>query len=328
MSNKKAQFSAFSKLKNPIYLIIFIFLCVYTVSIIFPLVWGFMTSFKERTDFAEHSIFALPHFDYWDLNKGNPNYVNYDHPLGNYVKMIADCKIRAFAVWYKGFVNQVRVANPPKNLTIIDFAWNTVLYTIVASILRTLGPMIVGYLCARYKNKFSSLVYAFVIFTMVTPIIGAASTTLALVRGLGIFDSWLDVFIRSFGFANMYFLIFYAFFDGASGSYAEAAEIDGASQFRVMVTIYFPLAMTMFGTVLLMQFVDAWNDYNTALMYLPTHLTLAYAVYYYTQPGNTPFNSPPFIIATSMILAIPTLLLFLIFKNKLMGNISLGGVKE
>lgn len=334
--SNKAQFSAFQKLKNPVFLIVFIFLTVYTISVLFPLAWGFMTSFKEKTDFANNSIFALPHIEAWELNKKVPEYiaVNYDNLFGNYASMIAECKIEGKTTWVKGFnaeasKENIIIERGGRNgyLYIDHFLTNTVLYTVVASILRTLGPMIVAYLCANYRNKFSSLIHAFVIFVMVTPVVGGTAPMLALIRGLGIYNTWFDVFLRSFGFANMYFLVFYAFFASASNAYAEAAEIDGASQFRVMVTIYFPLAMTMFGTVLLIQFVSAWNDYNTALLYLPTKLTFAYAVYYFTLPGRAQ-KGGPFVLATTMMLAIPTLILFIIFKKKLMGNLSLGGVKE
>ncbi len=343
--SKKAHYSAISKLKNPIFLVIFVFLALYTISVIFPLAWGFITTFRAQTDFNSEGLFSLPKMEYWEKNKtfyekyvsvgnqaGISKFENYTHVFGNYAKTLGAMKTEneAYSTWMSGFVNQHQVTTGDGKAYLPEILFNTLLYTVGASILRTLGPMIVGYLCAMYRNKFSSLVHAFVIFVMVTPIVGGTAPMLALVRGLGIFDSWFDTFIRAFGFANLYFLVFYAFFESASGSYAEAAEIDGASQFRVMVTIYFPLAMTMFGTVLLMQFVGAWNDYNTPLMYMPSHYTLAYVIYIQTSPGGdaSTGGNTPMRIATSMILAIPTLLLFVIFKKKLMGNLSLGGVKE
>ena len=163
---------------------------------------------------------------------------------------------------------------------------------------------------------------------MVTPIVGGTTATLNLTKQLGIYDSWFGLFIRSFGFGGMHFLIFYAFFDSASGTYAEAAEIDGASQFRVMVTIYIPLALTMVGTIVLMNFVAAWNDYNTALMFMPTHLTLAYAIFHFSNTGASENDSVPYRISAVMILAIPVLIAFIFLKDRLMGNLSLGGIKE
>ena len=327
-SSKKTPLQqALGKLKNPLFLVMFIFLCAYTVSIIYPLCWGLMTSFKERVDFASRGPLAWPDFSFWDLNKGIEQYKNYDHPFGNYTKILLDAEIKTTSAWMKGFVNTERVV---KRVTsnMGDYIWNTIMYAGMASVLQATGPVIVGYLCARYKYKFSSAVYTYVVIVMVTPIVGGTTATLNLTKQLGIYDSWFGLFIRSFGFGGMHFLIFYAFFDSASGTYAEAAEIDGASQFRVMVTIYIPLALTMVGTIVLMNFVAAWNDYNTALMFMPTHLTLAYAIFHFSNTGASENDSVPYRISAVMILAIPVLIAFIFLKDRLMGNLSLGGIKE
>ncbi|MBR2377606.1 MAG: carbohydrate ABC transporter permease [Clostridia bacterium] len=318
---------ALKKLLNPLFLAMFIFLCAYTVSVIFPIAWGFMTSFKERVDFASRGPLAWPDLSFWDLNKGIPQYENYDHPFGNYTKILFDAEIKTTSAWYKGFIHTERVV---KRVTsnMGDYIWNTILYAGVASVLRATGPVICGYLCSRYKYKCSSIIYTYVVIVMITPIVGGTTATLNLTKQLGIFDSWFGLFIRSFGFGSMYFLVFYGFFESASGTYAEAAEIDGASQFRVMVTIYIPLAMTMVGTIVLLNFVAAWNDYNTALMFMPTHLTLAYAIFHFSNTGATENDSVPYRISAVMILAIPVLIVFILLKDKLMGNLSLGGLKE
>ncbi len=327
--NKSGRFSTVSRVfTNPVFLIMFIFLCVYAFSVLFALGWGLMTSVKERVDFLSRGPLAWPDWSYWDLNKGNPNYVNYDNPFGNYTKILSEAEITKNSSWIKGWGSHTEPILKIAKLNMADYIWNSLLYAGVASVLRVTGPCIVGYLCSKYKYKFSSIVYTYVIFVMVTPIIGTTTAMLNLVKQLGLFDNWFGLFIRSFGFGGMYFLVFYAFFESASDSYAEAAEIDGASQFSVLFTIYIPLAMTMVGTVVLLNFVAAWNDYNTSLMYMPTHLTLSYAIWYFSSSGASHNDSVPFRISAVMVLAIPILILFIAFKDKLMGNLSLGGVKE
>ena len=131
-----------------------------------------------------------------------------------------------------------------------------------------------------------------------------------------------------FHFGGMYFLVFYAYFKGLPDTYAEAAEIDGASQFRVLVMIIMPLAIKIMSTVFMILFVQLWNDYRTALIYMPTHPTLAYAVYHvaiYTNKGA--FATIPAKTASCITLAVPILILFIFFKDKIMGNVTLGGIK-
>lgn len=142
------------------------------------------------------------------------------------------------------------------------------------------------------------------------------------------YDTIWGMWIKSFTFANSYFLIFHAFFSGVSDTYTEAAQLDGASQFRILWTIYVPLASKTITTVFLLLFVANYNDYNTSLLYIPTHPTLAYAVWYFSRGMGGGSENPPFNFAASMTLALPMVILFVFFKKKLMGDISLGGIKE
>ncbi len=334
MTKPNDKFYNLKKLLNPLFLIMFIFLCVYTVSVIMPLVWGFIQSLRNKIDFEFGSVFGMPSISSWKENANEQFFIdlNYINLLGNYNNVI-QAKVEVRATWVRGIDalfggEPFTVRVPPTNKYILDGLFNSILYAVVASALKVIGPSVMGYVCAKYKFKFSTVIYTYVVFVMVTPIMGTTTATLNLVRYLGIHDSWFGLFIRCLTFANMYFLVFYAFFDGISNSYAEAAEIDGASQFSVMLTIYMPLASKMIGTVVLLQFVAAWNDYGTALMYMPTHPTLAYIIYKITQSSVTPLQGLPLTCAALMVLAVPTLILFVCLKDKLMGNLSLGGVKE
>ena len=111
----------------------------------------------------------------------------------------------------------------------------------------------------------------------------------------------------------------------------EAAEMDGASQGMIFLRIILPLSFKMLGTIVLLNFVQLWNDYQTVLLFLPTHHTLTCAVYASvggsTSGGGT-LSELPIRVAGCMVLAIPMLIIFIILKNKLMGNVSLGGLKE
>ena len=123
--------------------------------------------------------------------------------------------------------------------------------------------------------------------------------------------------------------MFYGTFKSLSNEYKEAAIIDGASDYCVLFKIVFPLVKSVMLATFVLNFIAFWNDYQTPLLYLPTHPTLAYAVYYVSYEAFEPalYHTPPR-IAGLMLLAVPIVILFAIFKDKLMGDISLGGIKE
>lgn len=314
MKNEKKKFNL-----NVYAIIVGTILVLYSLSIISPLLWGIMTSLKHRLDFTPDTVLSFPSLDTWKEYDGNL--------FTNYLDLFSTLRIYAAKTFFAGLNLSVEVEHH-NDVNLIGFTLNTILYAGGTALFGTLAPCIMGYLCSKFKYKFSKIVYTFVLFVMVMPIVGNTTAVITLLRKLYLYDTIWGMWIKGFTFANSYFLIFFAFFSGMSNTYAEAAQIDGASYFRVMWRIYVPLASKTLSTVFLLQFVAHYNDYNTSLVYIPTHPTLAYAVWYFGRGMAGGKENPPFNFAASMALAMPMVIIFIIFKNKLMGNISVGGIKE
>lgn len=317
---------------NPLVILFFAILILYSLSLIFPLIWGLMTSLKHYMDFGVHgNTIGFPNFSLWSkyasaIAKGD--YAGYDNIFGNYLIVIRNFKIKKMqAIYYTGIFTQREVIHTTSP-GLLNVFINTLLYCAGGCLLPTFMCCFMGYVCAKYKYKFSTVIYSIVVFVMVMPIVGNQPAMISFLRTIGFYDNFLGHMIRQANFTSMYFLVFYAFYQGLSDSYLEAAQIDGASQLRIMISIATPLAKTMITTIILILFVASWNDYEVPLLYLPTQPTLAYAVYYLTTKGNTKFNRVPMRIASLMFLAVPSLLIFITLNDKLMGNVSLGGIKE
>lgn len=309
------------KIKINLYAIIIgVLLLAYSVSIILPLLWGIMSSLKHYVDFTTPgTLLKLPNREIWELAGGNlfTNYLN----LGDALKI--DVK----KTFYVG-LSLDREVNNFASVNFAGFIFNTIAYAGGTAFVATMAPCIMGYCCSKFKYKFSNVIYGFVLFVMVMPIVGNTTASIVLMRRLAIYDTIWGMWLKGFTFANTYFLIFFAFFTGCSDTYSEAAQLDGASYLRIMWTIYMPLAIKSITTVFLLQFVHLYNDYNTSLVFIPTHPTLAYAVLHFATGQNGTGGDPPFNLAAAMALAMPMVIFFVAFKKKLMGDVSVGGIKE
>ena len=314
----------FKKNLNPLVIITLLILIAYALSIILPLLMGLNASFKHRSDFnqtqAHLAMITLPDLSFWK----NSSIENYDNIFGNYISAFANNTVQFGKKYFVGF-NLQEKAGTIRPYDFYEYIVNTVLYCVCISIIPTLAALIVAYLAANYDFRFSAFLYGYVIFNMTVPIGADTSVLITFLRRFYLYDSIIGYAIINFSYPTMYFLIFYGYFKGLAGTYAEAADIDGASQIRIMFQIYFPLCITMFGTVVLIQFVTAWNDYNTSLLMLPSYPTIALAVW--RIQGNAGIE-PPKKFAVCMTLTVPIIILFIFFKDKLMGNLSLGGLKE
>ncbi|MBE5733530.1 MAG: carbohydrate ABC transporter permease [Clostridiales bacterium] len=306
------------KFKINIYAIVVgLILAIYAISVIGSLLWGVLTSLKYRTDFMDN-LLGLPNMEIWEKKGGNI--------FTNYTSLFSALEKDFEKTFHQGWNLDIPTVNK-SHVDFFGFTLNTLLYAGGSAFFGALAPCIMGYMCSKFKYKFSGIIYGFVLLKMVMPMIGNTTAVITLMRRFCIYDTIWGMWIKNLTFENTYFLIFYAFFSGVSDTYAEAAQLDGASYFRVMFTIYIPLAIKTFSTIFLLQFVAMYNDYNTSLLYIPTHPTLAYAVLIFGGQHNSGANVP-FNFAAAMALAMPMVIVFVIFKNKLMGNISVGGVKE
>jgi ABC-type glycerol-3-phosphate transport system permease component len=278
-------------------------LSIYTISMIAPLLWGLSTALKDHSEFIENVV-GLP--------KGAP----WNWKWSNFINVV------------DGFFCQITTEEGRFYVRFPAMFINTMVYAIGSAIIQTIVPCIVGYMTAKFDYKFSRLINTMVIVLMVLPIVGSAPSELQILKSLGLFDTMIGNFIQKFNFLGMYYLIFYAAFKNMPNDFMEAGYVDGASEFRVMVQIALPMVATVMGTVVLIKFIEFWNDYQTPLLYLPSYATLARGLFNLSQLKQGDFATVPFRTAGCMLFAIPVFVLFIIFKEKLMGNISMGGVKE
>ena len=310
---------------------VLIILLVYSISFIFPLIWGFYNSFKSDYQFSTMSdFFGLPLVSLWQEDLWSETIIRAPETADlffNYNYIFTKLQGSSRTDFIAGIFIKRNVVHINK-YNFFTLITNTLIYAAGTASVFVFCSVCVAYICAKYRYKFSTFLYSFVLITMIIPITSSAAARIELLRNLSIFDSWLGLVINNFGFESMYFLIFYAFFGDLSSTYNEAAEIDGASQFRTMFSICVPLAMKMVSTVILIQFVGAWNEYTSALMFYPTKKTLAVALHGMGQATQGRMSLPTSKMAAMVVLCLPILLLFIFLKDKLMGNISIGGIKE
>ena len=322
---------------NPFVIFLLVMLILYSAIFSFLIIFGTINSFKPYLQYdRELDYLGLPNYDnplYTQANmKGKPVY--FPHAFYNYEKVIekipatqGEPVIRYYAGFNLDDIMPKYKDNP--NTSFLKIVGQSFFYAIVGAVIIAIVPAVVGYLAAKYPYKFSSLLYSITLFVIAVPLVGSDPARVRFMSQLYLFDTMIGDFIVNFTFTNVYFLVFYAYYQGMSGTYAEAAEIDGASQLRTLVSIILPLAVKMMGTVILIFFINRWNSYNWQMIYLPNTWMIAYRIYLITSVNPQILNnSTPTVLSAAMILAIPILILFIIFKDKIMGNISMSGLKE
>ena len=162
---------------------------------------------------------------------------------------------------------------------------------------------------------------------MILPTIGTLASSIQISQLFHVYDSFIGLAVLKGYFIGTNFLIFYACFKSISNEFIDAASIDGASQWQILTKVIMPLARPTIAAVALITFITYWNDYQTPMIYLPSHPTIAYGLYYF---NNTTTQEASFItirLAGCIMVSIPIFIVFILFRKRLMGNMTMGGIK-
>ncbi len=284
------------------FLLVYILITMYVLSLIFVLAFGVLNSLKYWVDFNRGNIFGLPSSEYgWRFD--------------NYAQ--------TFKMFY---VSIKPVGQRPRNVYMIEMFWNTVTYATLMSVFSILTQVMVAYTVSKYDFKLGKIIYSVAIIVMLIPIVGALASQVRVAQVLGLNNSLLGVCIMNCKYPGLYFLVFYAAFKGIPWTYAEAAQLDGANDFTIFIRIMLPMVMSTIGAVFLLYFIQFWNEYYTPMIFLPEKPTISYGLYLYQNNVQTSMSTP-LKLAASILSCVPVILLFVLFRNIIMNNVTVGGIK-
>ena len=283
-------------------------LAAYSIFLIVLIMWGFFTSVKAdlgSTNLFRFNKVGLPEGWPWQWEWKNYAVIK-DYVYVDVIKDGTRYRIKMLA------------------MTI-----NSVMYAVGGALVAVTVPAFVAYASSKTSYKFNAVLDVICLTCMAIPIVGNQPSNIQVLKELNLYDTMIGFYIQKAHFLTSYYLILKASFRSVPKAISEAAQIEGAGNYTVMFRIVFPMISKIFTTLCLIEFITLWNDYTYPLLYLNSYPTLAYGIFYLVfQNGENRIRTTPMRMAGSFILFTPILVVFLIFKDKLMQNLSMGGVKE
>ena len=275
--------------------IIYIALIAMTISIIVPVLWVFMASFKRNAEFIGKGTnpWALPEQLQWQ----------------NYVTAFVDAEMG-------------------------DFFLNYVIVTALALILLLVIALPAAYALSRFDfkgKKFLNIAFMAGLFVNINYIVVPIFLMLSGANKMLGVDFFLDNrFILSLIYASssLSFSIYLlsGYFKTLPKGFEEAAYIDGCGYFKTMVSIMIPMAKPSILTVILFQFLSFWNEYIIAFTVMNEHNTLAVGLKNLMAVERTATNYG-IMYAGLVIVMIPVLVLYICVQKQLTKGMTLGGLK-
>jgi N-acetylglucosamine transport system permease protein len=271
--------------------LIYLFLVLWGVIVVFPMLWSIMSSLK-----TDQEIFFSP----WALPK----------------VMMFENFVRA---WVKARIG--------------DYLLNTLIIMIPSLFFTLLLSSMVAYVLARFEFRGRTFLYYLFMLGMIFPLFLALVPLYFVMHLTGLLDTYQGLILVYIAFSLSFTVFFLTnFFRTLPKELGEAALMDGATQYDIFFRIYLPLAQPWLVTMFIFNFLGQWNQYilpNTLMITnsdTTTHYVLSQGLYY-LQAKQFYQNDWSGLFAAVTIVMIPTLVVYLIFNDRIEKGMTAGAIK-
>lgn len=206
-----------------------------------------------------------------------------------------------------------------------NMLFNSIYFSVVMTLFNHFTTLAFSYCCTKYEFWGSKWIYTIIMIMITLPLYGRGGAEYRLYKNLGLIDSYGQIVLAVGGF-SMAFLYYRAYYQNVSWSYAEAAMMDGADEFKIFSRVMFPLGKPIFGALFLQGWLQAWNSYEGGLIYAPNLPTLPVGIYQFNEEMIMRARLD-ILFAACVIISIPAIVLFIVFNKAITTSVSIGGLK-
>ncbi|WP_072728988.1 carbohydrate ABC transporter permease [Paenibacillus sp. NAIST15-1] len=262
---------------------------IWTLLVIYPLLWSILGSFKTNQQFLLNAPWSLPE---WPFEWANFTTVWNNYHLGTYFM-------------------------------------NSLIVTVVSTVLALLLSSTTSYIIARFPFRGSMALYNLYLSSMMIPLILGLIPLFFLLSNLHLDNSLLGlILVYTVTNLPFGVFVLVGFFRSMPKELDEAASIDGSSHYGVFFRIMLPLAKPGLISVGMMNVLNIWNEYiiGTVLVNDPEKYTIPVGIAIMQAEMQYRTEWGP-LFAGLLLSIIPVLVLYMIFQKQITSGMMAGAIK-
>ena len=202
---------------------------------------------------------------------------------------------------------------------------NTVFMSVASMLITCLTAAMAGYALAKKRFIGRGVVFSLVVCAMALPKQVILIPLLREMSGLGLYDTIWAVIFPIVGWPFGVFLL-KQFAEGIPTEMTEACRIDGASEWRTITDVMFPMIKPGVGACAIFTFINSWNDYFMQLIMLTSNKNLTISLGIATMQGESSTDYG-LLMAGAALASVPIIIVFLVFQKYFTKGITMGAVK-
>jgi multiple sugar transport system permease protein len=266
---------------------VYTMLGIWALIVIFPFYWMILTSFKSYGSYNAENV---------------PNLLPTSPTLENYVKSFSDVPLGTYFL-------------------------NTLIFSVVTTLIMLVVSTLAAFAFARLDFKGKNLAFTVLLSLMMIPNELVIITNFVTITEMSLRNTFLGLILPSVTSVFYIYLLKENFAQIPDELYL-AAKVDGTSDFKYLLRVCVPISMPTMVTVMILKFIECWNSYVW-----PRLITDEEAMFLVSngiqtlREGGFGRENIPAMMAAVVVISLPLIILFLVFRKKIMEGVARGGTK-
>lgn len=267
--------------------VVHILLSLWAVIVLFPFYWMVLTSVKSYSAYNSEYI---------------PKFFTLSPTLQNYVD--------AFTA-----------------LPLGRYFTNTLVFTLITTLLMLAVITLAAFAFARLEFKGKRLAFTLLLSLMMIPNELVIITNFVTITDLGLRNTFTGLILPSVTSVFYIYLLKENFAQIPDELYY-AAKVDGTSDFKYLTKVMIPICSPTMVTIVILKVIECWNSYVWPRLITDdeNYFLVSNGIQAIRESGFGRENIPA-MMAAVVVISVPLIALFLIFRNKIMDGVSRGGTK-
>jgi len=209
----------------------------------------------------------------------------------------------------------------------IKYVGNSLLLAFVFSVLTVGSSAMAGFAFSRLQSQRRQRLFSIVIALLMIPNIVFVIPQFVIFARVGLTNTYWPWVLWGVTGSPFHIFLFRQFFSSIPKELEEAAEIDGASIWRMFWQIFLPNAKPVIATSYMLNFIWVWGDWFTPLIYLSDNNTTLAVKLSRAYVNSQGFTLTTVALAGSVLYTIPILILFFVGQKQIVENAVTSGLK-
>ena len=204
---------------------------------------------------------------------------------------------------------------------------NTVIFTVVTTALMLVIAIPSAYAFARLEFKGKNLLFLSFLALMMIPTELVVITNFTTITNLEMRNSFAGLILPSAA-SVFYIYLLKENFEQVPNELYLAAKVDGTTDFKYLMKVLVPICRPTVVTVTILKVIECWNSYVWPRLITdnPAFYLVSNGIQEIRENGFGRENIPA-MLAAVVVISLPLIVLFLIFRNKIMAGVARGGTK-